>query len=75
MKEDSEKFRLWKQKKDKEVLQLKEKVSVGLDLNQSISLVKFAEGVCDHLVIYLFSYLFINKIFRNLSVFGHISGS
>lgn len=28
MKEDSEKFRIWKQKKDKEVLQLKEKVSV-----------------------------------------------
>lgn len=28
MKEDSEKFRVWKQKKDKEVLQLKEKVSV-----------------------------------------------
>jgi len=30
MKEDSEKFRLWKQKKDKEVLQLKEKVGVNL---------------------------------------------
>lgn len=28
MKEDSEKFRVWKLKKDKEVLQLKEKVPV-----------------------------------------------
>lgn len=30
MKEDSEKFRLWKHKKDKEVLQLKEKVECPL---------------------------------------------
>ncbi len=58
MKEDSEKFRLLKQKKDKEVLQLKEKVSVSLDLNQSISLVKFAEGVCDHLVIFFFIFIY-----------------
>ncbi len=57
MKEDSEKFRLWKQKKDKEVLQLKEKVSVGLNLNQSFSLVKFADGVCDHLFLYFHIYV------------------
>lgn len=28
MKEDSEKYRIWKQKKDKEVMQLKEKVTL-----------------------------------------------
>lgn len=30
MKEDSEKYRIWKQKKDKEVMQLKEKVTLQL---------------------------------------------
>lgn len=61
MREDSEKFRQWKSKKDREVLQLKEKVCEGQIFILQHYIHKFRSSLCPS---YNWIWFFINLIFK-----------